>query len=84
MNLTMVCSYSYYCIDLPVEIVDCQVEDFPSRLHHVFQVEYVLQINVDFNGTERKICHNCVDELQGQGKSIFLNKLGDSTVYEMD
>ena len=28
--------------------------------------------DVDFDGTERKICRDCVDEIQGKGKSETL------------
>ena len=39
---------------------------------------------IDFDGSERKICRNCVEKLQGQGKSETLKKVGDSTVYRTD
>ena len=37
------------------------------------------EINID--GGERKICCDCVDNIQGRGKSETLKKVGDSTVY---
>ena len=84
MNPTMVCSYRSFCIDLPVALVDCQVEGCFSRLHHVCQGGYVLLNDIDFDGAERKICRDCVDELRGRGKSETLEKVGDSTVYGTD
>ena len=53
-------------------------------MHHVCQEEYVLFNYIDFDGTEQKICRNCVDELQCQEKSEILKKVGDITVYETD
>ena len=34
-NPTMVCSYHYYCLDLPVALVDYQVAGCPSLLYYV-------------------------------------------------
>ena len=39
---------------------------------------------IDFDGEERKICHNCVYEIWVGGKSDTLKKVGDSTVYGTD
>ena len=36
---------------------------------------------IDFDGVERNICLDCVDDLRGRGKSETLKKVGDSTVY---
>ena len=80
-NPTMVCSYRYYCIDLPVAIVDCQVEGCLPRLHHVCQGVYVILNDIDFGGAEQKICRDCVDELRGRGESETLKKVGYKTVY---
>ena len=83
-NLTIVCYYCSSCLDLPVTLVDCQVEGCPSRLHHICQGEYVDMNEIDLDGGEQKICRNCVDEIQGQGKSKTLKKVVDSTVYRKD
>ena len=80
-NPTMVCSYHYSCLDLPVALVDCQVEGCPLRLHRDCQGEYVILNNIDFDGVERKIFCDCVDKIRGRGKSETLKKVGDSTVY---
>ena len=76
----MVCSYPYSCIYLPVELVDCQVDGFPSCLHHVYQGVYVVMNEIGLDGGEQNICRNCVDKIRGQGKSETLKKVGDSTV----
>ena len=53
MNIMMVYSYRYCFFDLPVGIVDCQVEGCPSRLYHVCQGEYVLLNDIDFEWSGR-------------------------------
>ena len=40
--------------------------------------------DIDFDGAERKICRDCVDKIQGRGKSETLKKVGESTMYGMD
>ena len=80
----MLCSYRYSCIDLPVVLVDFQVEGCPSCLYHIFQGEYVAMNEIDIDGGERNICHNCVQEIQGRGKSETFKKLGDRNVYGTD
>ena len=77
----MVCSYCFSFIDLPVALVDCRVEGCPSRLHHVCQGRYVDMNDINIDGGERKICHDCVDEIWVHDKLETLKKLGDSTVY---
>ena len=67
-NLTMVCYHCSSFLYLPVALVDCQVEGCPSRLHHICQGGYVVWNYIDFDGAERNICYDCVDELQGKGK----------------
>ena len=62
-------------------LVDCHVEGFPFHLHHFFQGKYVLLNYIDFDGVDRKIFRNCVDEIQGRGKSDTPKKVGCSTVY---
>ena len=39
---------------------------------------------IDFDGAERKICSDCVDELRVGIKSDILKKVGDITVYGID
>ena len=57
MNPTMMaCSYRSSFLDLPVALVDCQVEGCPMRLHHVFKVSFLLLNYIDFDRGERKIC----------------------------
>ena len=82
-NPTIICSCRYYCLDLYVLLVDFHVEGFPSCSHQVCQGGYVVLNDIDFDGAEQKICHNCVDELRGGGKSDKLNKVGYSIVYGM-
>ena len=50
----MVCSYCYSCLDLPVVLVDCQVEGCPLRLHNVCQGGYWVLNYIDFEGREQK------------------------------
>ena len=80
----MVCSYIYYCIDLPVALVDCHMEGCASRLHHICQGEYVAMHEIDLDGAERNIFCNCVDDLWMGGKPEKLNKVRHSTVYRTD
>ena len=37
--------------------------------------------DIYFDRAERNICHDCVDKLQGLGKSETLKNVGDITVY---
>ena len=62
------CSYCSSCLDLPVAFVDCHIKGCKSRLHHVCQGGYVDMHEIDLDGAERKICHNCVDDLWMGGK----------------
>ena len=80
-NPTMVCSYHSSCIDLPVALVGFQVDGCPSRLNHVCQGEYVLLNYIDFDGSDRNICRDSVDEIRGREKSETLEKVVDRTVY---
>ena len=68
-NLTLVCSYRSSCLDFSVALVECQVEGCSRRLHRVCWGEYMLLKGFDFDGGERKICRDCVDELGGGGAS---------------
>ena len=65
-NLMIVCSYCYSYLDLHMVLVDCNMEGLPLRLNHIYQGEYVILYFIDFEGGERKICHNCVDKLVGR------------------
>ena len=76
----MVCSRRYYFLDLPVELVYCQVEGFPSCLRHICQVEYDLFNYINFYVGERNIFSNFVDELGGGRKSDKSKKVGYRTV----
>ena len=40
--------------------------------------------DINFDGTERKICRDCAENLRGRGKSETLNNVGESTVYGME
>ena len=83
-NPTMVCSYRSSCLDLPVTVVDFQVEGCPSILKHIYQGGYVAMNEIDLDGGERKIFCDCVDGIRGQVKSETLKKVGDSTMYGTD
>ena len=84
VNPKMVSSYRSYCIDLPVALVDCHTKGWESRLHHVCQGYYVAMHVIDLDGAERKICHNCIDEICMGGKTKKLKKVQHSTVYRTD
>ena len=65
-------------------LVDFQMKVRESRLHHVYQGEYVAMHDIDIDGAERKICHNCVDELWTGGKPKKSKNVQHSTVYRTD
>ena len=77
----MVFSYCYFCLELPVVIIYCQVGGLTLRLNHFYQGGYVVLNDIDFDGTEWKVFRHCVDKLRGHGKSETLKKVGESTVY---
>ena len=79
-NMTMVCSYRSSRIDLPVAIFDFQTEGCPFLMYQDCQRKYVILNSIYFERAERKICHNCVDNIWDQGKSERLKKVGYSTV----
>ena len=83
-NPKMVCFYRYFCLDLHVALVDCNMKGRELRLHHVCQGKYVAMHEIDLDGAERKIFHNCVDELWMGGKSEKLKKVQHSTMYKTD
>ena len=80
----MACSYLSSCLDLPVALVDCQMKGRESRLHHVCQGEYVAMHDIELDRSERKICHECIDDLLMGGKFEKRKMMQDSTVYRMD
>ena len=84
VNLKMVCSYRSSCIDSPLALVDFQMKRCELRSRHVYQGEYVAMHEINIDGAERKICHNCVDELWMGGKPKKLKKVQHSTVYRME
>ena len=65
-------------------LVDCQMKGCESRLHHVCQGGYVAIHEIKLNGSERKICRECIDDLRMGGKFEKLKMMQDSTVYRMD
>ena len=78
------CSYGSSCLELPVALVGCQIKGFELRLRHVCQGGYVDMYDIDLDGAERKIFHNCVDQIWMGGKPEKLKKVQHSTVYRMD
>ena len=76
----MVCYYSYSCLDLPVALVDCRMKGCELLLNHVCQGGYVAVHVVDLDGSERKICCNCVNELWMVGTPKKLKMVQHSTV----
>ena len=65
-------------------LVDFQMKGCESRLHHVCKGEYMAMHEIDLGGVERKICHNCVDELWMGGKPTKLKKVKHMNVYRTD
>ena len=84
VNPKMVCSYRSSCLDLPVALFDCQIKGYELCLHHVCQGGYVAMHAINLDGAERKICHNCVDELWMGGKPKKLKKVQHSTVHRTE
>ena len=84
VNLKMVCSYRSSCLDLPVELVCCQMKGFGSHLHHVYQGGYVDMHEINLDGAELKICCDFVDELWMGSKPDKLKNVQHSTVYRTD
>ena len=72
----MVCSYCHSFLDLPIVIVDCNMEGCTSRLYHICQGQYVAMHKIDLEGAEQKIYPDCVDELWMGGKTDKLKKVG--------
>ena len=65
-------------------LVDCQMKGCESRLHHVCQGEYVAMHEIKLGVSERKIFHDCVDEIWMGGKPKKFKKVQNSTVYRTD
>ena len=65
-------------------LVGCQMKGCESRLHHVCQGEYVAMHEIELDGSERKICRECIDDLRMEGKFEKSKMMQDSTVYRMD
>ena len=65
-------------------LVNSQTQRFESRLRHVYQGGYVAMYEINLDGAERKICHNCVDNIWMGGKPEKLKKVQHSTVYRTD
>ena len=84
VNPKMVCSYRSSCLDLPVALVDCQMNGCESRLHHVCQEEYVDIHEIKLDGAERKIFCKCIDNLWMGGKPEKLKMVQHSTVYRTE
>ena len=72
----MVCYYCYSCIDLPVVLVDFQVEVCALRLHHVCRGEYVTMHKINIDRVDRKICLDFFDELRMGGKTEKIEEGG--------
>ena len=64
-----------------MENVDFKLEGCASRLHKVYNGEYVTMYEINIDGSERKIFRDCVDELRIEVKPDKLKKVGHSTVY---
>ena len=65
-------------------LVDFQMKGCELRLHHVCQGGYVAMHEIELDGSERKICRECIDDLRMGGKFEKSKMMQDSTVYRMD
>ena len=65
-------------------LVDCQLKGCESRLHHVCQGEYVAMHEIKLDGSERRICRECIDDLRMGGKFEKSKMMQDNTVYRME
>ena len=75
VNPKMVCSYHSFCLNLPVALVYFQMKGCEFHLRHVFQGGYVAMHAIYLDGSKRKICHDCVDDLWMGGKPKKLKKV---------
>ena len=80
----MVCSYRSSCLGLPVALIDCQMKGCESRLYHVCQGGYVAMHEIELDGSEKKICRECINDLQMGVKFEKPKMVQHSTVYRMD
>ena len=76
----MVCFYHFSFLDLPVRLLIVRWSISLRACKTFVGGGYVLLNDTDHDRAEQNICCNCVDELQGRGKSDTLKKVGDSTV----
>ena len=65
-------------------LVDFHMKGCGSCLYHVYQRKYVAMHEIDLDGEERNICHNCVDKLWMEGKPDKLKKVQHSTMYRTE
>ena len=61
-------------------LVDFQMKGCKLRLHHVFQGGYVAMHEIELDGSERKICRECIYDLRMGGKFEKLKMMQHSTV----
>ena len=64
--------------------VYCQMKGYELRLHHVYQGKYVAVNEIELDGTERKICRKCVENLWMGGKPEKLKMVQHITVYRSE
>ena len=76
VNPTIVFSYQYSCLELPVVLVYCQVEVCSSRLHHICQGGYVAMHEINIEGAEQNIFCDCVGKLRMGDKPNKSKKVG--------
>ena len=65
-------------------LVDFQMKECESGLHHVCQGGYVAMHEIDLDRAELNIFWDCVDELRMGGKPEKLKKVQHSTLYRTD
>ena len=80
----MACSYRSSCLGLHVALFGWQMKGSELRMHHVCQGGYVAMHEIELDGSERKICCECIDDLRMGGKFEKSKMMQDSTVYRMD
>ena len=62
-------------------LVDCQMKGCKLFLHHVCQGGYVAMHEIEFDGSGRKICCECIYDLRMGGKPEKSKMMQHSTVY---
>ena len=65
-------------------LVDCQMKGCESRLHHVCQGGYMDMHEIELDGSERKICRECIYDLRMRSKFEKLKMMQHRTVYRTD